>query len=107
MTLALALATTPNAKRYMLQLTKHFAHKIPTWQLGNEGLLTFPMGTCALRANDTSLSLTVAAPDAEALAQTQDVVERHLLRFAFRETLSLVWRPATADEAAQQGMATI
>ena len=40
------------------------------------------------------LTLTVETGDPEALAQLQDVVARHLVRFAFREELAVEWRPA-------------
>ncbi|MBU8539318.1 DUF2218 domain-containing protein [Falsiroseomonas tokyonensis] len=34
------------------------------------------------------------AADAAKLAQLQDVVARHLLRFAFREEMQVAWHPA-------------
>ena len=40
------------------------------------------------------LTLTVETGEPEALEQLQDVVARHLLRFAFREELAIAWRPA-------------
>lgn len=101
MPLSIATVITEHAHRYLLQLTKHFAHKIQTWQQGNEGELTFPMGACALRSDTGTLTLLAAAPDDDALAQTQDVVARHLVRFAFREDLVLSWSPTTADKVAE------
>lgn len=101
MPLSIATVITEHASRYLQQLTRHFAHKIPTWQQGNEGDLTFPMGTCSLRSDAGALTLLAAAPDDDALAQTQDVVARHLVRFAFREELALSWTPTTADKAAE------
>ena len=38
--------------------------------------------------------MTVEASDPEALAQLQDVVARHLERFAFREELAIDWTAA-------------
>ncbi len=36
----------------------------------------------------------ITAPDAAHLAQLQDVVARHLLRFAFREEMKIDWHAA-------------
>jgi hypothetical protein len=36
----------------------------------------------------------VTAADADRLAELKDVVIRHLVRFAFRETLAVEWRDA-------------
>ena len=38
--------------------------------------------------------MTVEASDPEAIPQLQDVVARHLERFAFREELAIDWKPA-------------
>jgi hypothetical protein len=40
------------------------------------------------------LTLSLETPDATQMAQLQDVVARHLVRFAFREELQVDWRPA-------------
>jgi DNA-binding PadR family transcriptional regulator len=85
---------TPKAAGYLAQLCKHFAHKIPASYEGSEGRIGFPRGECRLRAEGEALTMTVEAGDREALEQLQDVVARHLLRFAFREELAVEWRPA-------------
>lgn len=43
-------------------------------------------------ANGDQLCFVVEAPDAEALRRGKDIVESHIVRFAFREELkALVW----------------
>ena len=80
--------------RYMSQLCKHFQHKIPvTWE-DRHGAIQFPSGPCRLEAGDAELLLQVSAETDEALAQLQDVVGRHLLRFTFRDPPAIVWQPA-------------
>ena len=84
---------TPKAAGYLAQLCKHFAHKIPASYEGNEGRVSFPRGECRLTAEGDMLTLTVETGDPAALEPLQDVVARHLLRFAFREELAIAWRP--------------
>ena len=76
---------TEAADRYLVQLTRHFAHRIPTAQQGRSGTCTFDMGTATLRADDTGLDIRIDSDAAEGLGQVRQTVESHLLRFAFRE----------------------
>lgn len=87
------------ARRYLIQLCKHFQHRIPvTVEEGDpataSGTIAFEAGTCALHAEAEVLAFTVSAPDAESLAKVEDVVSRHFERFAFREEVKLAWQPA-------------
>ena len=43
--------------------------------------------------------MTVETADPEAMAQLQDVVARHLERFAFREELAIEWTSSVMDAA--------
>lgn len=87
-----ATVTTPKASGYAAQLAKHFAHKIPARFENGDGEITFGAGTCRLHAEGDRLTMTVEGADAVAIAQLQDVVARHLLRFAFREDLAIDWQ---------------
>lgn len=89
-----AAIATPHASRYLQQLCKHFAHKCPVTFEPQSGQITFTMGDCRLGADDGVLNLALAAPDQAQLTQLQDVVARHLVRFAFREELRIDWRAA-------------
>jgi len=91
---SLAEVATPNAGRYMQQLCKHFQHKRPVTFDQRSGQIAFPMGECRLDASEGVLKLALAAPDDAQMAQLQDVVARHLLRFAFREEMQIDWRTA-------------
>ncbi len=82
---------TEAASRYLQQLCKHFAHKLPTTFDATAGRIDFPMGPATLAAGPKTLHLAVACGSAEDLATLKDVVVRHLVRFAFRETLDVVW----------------
>lgn len=91
---SVAEVPTAHASRYLQQLCKHFAHKRPVSFDETAGHINFTIGDCRLSAAGETLVLRCEAPDREQLAQLEDVVVRHLVRFAFREELRLDWRPA-------------
>jgi hypothetical protein len=83
---------TASASRYLQQLCKHFAHKLPVEFDPSVGRIEFKIGNCALRAEAETLHLDLTSPAGEQLDQLKDVVIRHLERFAFREELAVEWR---------------
>lgn len=85
---------TERASRYLQQLCKHFAHKLPVEFTPAQGRIDFSIGTCRLAAEGRVLTLGAEAADEANLTQLQGVVDRHLLRFAFREEMKIDWRPA-------------
>ncbi|MBJ3778640.1 DUF2218 domain-containing protein [Acuticoccus mangrovi] len=85
---------TPHASRYLSQLLKHFAHKLPVEMEEGSGRIAFPAGVCSLAAEPDVLHMRVDAVDDAECGRLMNVVERHLVRFAFRETLSVDWRTA-------------
>lgn len=91
-----AVVQTANPRRYLGQLCKHFQHKIPVELAERHGRIAFAAGVCEVEApeGDTQLRLRVTANDAEGLPGLEDVVARHLVRFAFRENLELTWTRA-------------
>ena len=86
-----ARVATERASRYLQQLCKHFAHKLPTSHTPQEGRIEFGVGVCALQAEPETLILTADAPDAESLDRLEGVVARHLERFAFRDKPEIRW----------------
>jgi hypothetical protein len=89
-----AAVPTASASRYLQQLCKHFAHKRPVEFDKLSGVIALSAGDCRLNARDGVLALDLAAADAESLARLQETVERHLVRFAFREEMRIDWRSA-------------
>ena len=79
------------ASIYLQQLCKHFAHRLPVEFTPERGQITFSVGTCRLAANGDELTLSAEAADDTQLSQLQDVVARHLLRFAFRDPPTITW----------------
>ncbi|CAN5178550.1 DUF2218 domain-containing protein [soil metagenome] len=96
---SVATLATDKASRYLQQLAKHFAHKLPVTFDPQQGKISFSVGDCDMIATEVQLVLTLTSPDAESLAQLENVVERHLVRFAFREELTLDWQPVKTPAA--------
>ncbi|MCV6584225.1 MAG: DUF2218 domain-containing protein [Marinibacterium sp.] len=83
---------TTNASRFLQQLCKHFAHKVPATFDDQTGEVTFSCGRARMRALADRLDFVIESGDRAGLDQTKAVIEDHLLRFAFRETPQpLIW----------------
>jgi hypothetical protein len=91
---SIAEVATPEAPRYLQQLCKHFGHKLPVTFDERSGRITFSIGECRLHADEATIRLSLSAPDAHRMGELQDVVARHLLRFAFRDPPKIEWRGA-------------
>ena len=87
-----ARVATSTPERYVTRLCKHFAHKTDaTWE-GSHGQMVFPGGTCTLDAEPGVLVLRMSGEDAGSVLRLEDVVARHLIRFAEgREELVVSW----------------
>jgi hypothetical protein len=84
---------TEQSGKYLLQLCKHFAHKVEVTQSDTHGEIRFSCGTAVLDAEPEALRILARATGEGELAETKVVVESHLLRFAFREKIEkLDWR---------------
>ncbi|PWE54819.1 DUF2218 domain-containing protein [Metarhizobium album] len=95
---ATAMLPTESGGKYLVQLCKHFAHRIDVSYSDAWGECRFSCGTAVLRADGDGLHIRTTAPDEAQLAETKSVIESHLIRFAFREKLqSLDWVEAAAD----------
>lgn len=82
---------TEHASKYLQQLCKHFAHKRPASFDERNGKVSMMTGDYHFQANGNHLIVTVEAEDPAHLPQLEDVIVRHLVRFAFREELRIDW----------------
>jgi len=87
-----ARVETEMASRYLGQLCKHFAHRLPVQHDGAQGRIEFSIGICTLTAAPGALILDARSPTDDALAQLEGVVARHLERFAFRDKPAIGWQ---------------
>lgn len=86
------IVPTDHASRYLQQLCKHWAHKFETEFTATHGRIALPLGTTVLTADEAGLSVELIARESGDLEQFRDVVQRHIERFAFRETLQFDWQ---------------
>ncbi|MBU6397931.1 MAG: DUF2218 domain-containing protein [Rhodospirillales bacterium] len=91
---ATAIIPTASARRYLGQFVNHFAHKLPALREpdNTQGEVSFTTGLCTMDADAQKLSIILNAEDEAALIRLKDIVDRHLLRFAFREELQIAWQ---------------
>lgn len=82
---------TKEGKNYIGKLCRHFRHKIEATYTETEGKAVFPKGVCLMRAEPDALQFDIEAESAEAVAKIQGVIDRHLIKFAFREQLEIQW----------------
>ncbi len=85
---------TADASKYLMQLCKHFAHKVPASWDETSAHVSFGPGSCAMTASETELSFVCRADTPDDLQRLIHVVEAHLIRFAWRDSVELDW----ADE---------
>jgi hypothetical protein len=90
-----ARVVTSRSARYLGQLCKHFAHRIPASFSGAQGRVESLTGTCEMEASSNVLVLRASAADAPSLSQVEEVVARHLERFAFRDKPEITWSRST------------
>ena len=86
-----ARVAAASASRYLQQLCKHWAHKRQVSNDATQGRIEFDAGLCELNADGETLTMKISANEEGSLPVLEDVVERHLKRFAFRETLDIRW----------------
>ncbi|RJE81869.1 DUF2218 domain-containing protein [Paracoccus onubensis] len=76
---------TARGPQLLATLSKHFGHKIDVEMQDDHAQLHFEMGDATIETTPEGLRLTADAAGEDDLQQLRDVLESHLLRFAFRE----------------------
>jgi uncharacterized protein len=86
---------TAHAGKYLVQLAKHWSHRFPdlTWN-ETRADIPFPAGKCVITLEENVLAIALTVPDEETASRLENVVAEHLKRFAFRESLEIVWQRA-------------
>jgi hypothetical protein len=87
-----ASVATGNASRYLQQLCKHWSHRFEVDFDPQQGRIRFGEGeVIELTAGPDTLDITIEADDPARLPELNKVVEAHIVRYAFRETLEFNW----------------
>ncbi len=87
-----SIINTKEGSSYIRRLCRHFANKITTRYTETEGRADFPEAICLMQARENELQFTITAATEAIVLRTEDVVVRHLLKFAFREELVIHWQ---------------
>ena len=91
-----AEVATPNAGKYLVQLSKHWSHKFSVEWDETHSHIPFAQAEAWLEARKDLLVAEIEAPEAD-LGHMQEVVANHLNRFAFREgELAFDWKRVEA-----------
>lgn len=91
MNLRKASVKTEKASRYLMQLCKHFAHKVPVEFDETSSRVEFPYGLCLMEAADGQLNISCESESPEGCDNMRAVLDDHLVRFAWKEKLELSW----------------
>lgn len=87
---------TDNAAGYIGKLCRHFVHKIEATYVADSGRAVFPNGgVCEMLAKDGQLTFTIFAADRDETEKIKGVIERHLVKFAYKEDLEIRWEEET------------
>lgn len=92
-----ATVATEKASKYLVQLCKHFAHKVDVDYNETDGTVQFPPGICTMKADDGVLSMHCRSDSLRGVLMMQGILDNHLERFAWREKLTIDW-PKLAGE---------
>ena len=87
---------TAHGEKYRRQLAKHFAHKVAVFEDEHGSVVRFSCGTAIMTNDETALIIEARSETEDGQRETAGVIERHLIRFAFREEISaLQWEERT------------
>jgi catechol 2,3-dioxygenase len=89
-----AEVATSKPSPYLLQLAKHFGHKLEVRFDERHAVIPLSAGHAELTAGDDALTITAHAQTPSGLARVEQVIGSHLERFGRRDGLQVVWRPA-------------
>ncbi len=90
--------SSENASRYLVQLSKHFAHKTPVEYDDLRARIDFQPGICLLTADPMELVVTCEASTSTDLDRIKAIIEDHIVRFGWRDNIGVKWtnRPSAA-----------
>ena len=93
-----AIIRTEKASRYLQQLCKHFAHKVPSEFDAAAGRVEFPPGLCHMAAEGDTLAIYCQSATMEGLVVMQGIVDNHMQRFAWREDIAIAWQTGLPED---------
>jgi catechol 2,3-dioxygenase len=88
---ARADVATDRPSPYLLQVAKHFRHKLDVTFDEREATIRFAFGRAELRAEEGNLVLEAIAATPAELERVEHVIGSHLVRFGRRDELAVAW----------------
>jgi len=85
MTVVQGKVATASGGKYVRQLCKHWAHKLPVELDGDSGTVTFPGAVVQMTGTGDAILLSISGCEEGEVNGLKGVLARHLDRFAFRE----------------------
>lgn len=89
---AQAIVETSKPSPYLLQVSKHFRHKLDVRFDERDAVIALAGGHVELRAGDDALTLTAYAQTPADLERVTNVIGGHLERFGRRDELAVNWQ---------------
>jgi hypothetical protein len=86
-----AVVATEKPSPYLLQVAKHFRHKLDVRFDERSAVIPLAAGVAVLSAGDEALTLTAHAHTPADLARVEHVIGSHLERFGRRDELAVAW----------------
>jgi hypothetical protein len=96
MNVSTATVSTENASSYLRKLCQHWSHKFLVSFDAQHGTIDLAVGKCILDAEENALKVRLEVAAEGDQARMQKVVEEHIQRFAFRESLVFDWNCSPA-----------
>lgn len=84
--------------KMLLRLCKHFEHKLKVTYSDTQAQMEFIIGACDAQVNDGALHFVCRSNKKNENDELQNVIERHLVRFAHKEDVSFDWRVVSSNE---------
>jgi hypothetical protein len=94
-----AEVVTHRPDRFAKQLVSHFGRKVEWVTEGGASTASFGDATASVASREGVLLLTASAASLNQVAQIEDVLARHLQRFASKTPLQISWSRDTAEVA--------
>ena len=86
-----ARVQTAKASKYLMQMCKHFAHKVPVEFDEREGKVDFEPGHCVMTVEKDLLVMSCEADGENEMARMKYILDDHLKRYAWREEIEINW----------------
>ena len=83
--------------KMLLRLCKHFEHKVSVTYSETKAHMEFIIGSCDAEVIGNALHFICRSNEKNENQEIQNVIERHLVRFARKEDINFGWRVVSGN----------